>query len=422
MTTETDVAVVGAGVAGLACAASVRQAGRSCILLEASGRIGGRAWTTHPAALHGAAFDHGASWLHAAERNPLVPIAAAAQARLFDSGAAWSRHVMVDGAPASAAELAAYDRAEDRYDRLVREAAARPEDCSMAEAVAAMQDDPWLASIETFEATLVAAADARRLSVRDAAANALSGANLNVAGGLGAFIGRALAQPVSLDTPVRRIAWDDRGATLDTAEGRVRAGACVVTASTGVLREGGIVFIPALPDSHLAALEALPMGVLTKVALAAAGADRLGLPAQSSLHARVGRRHAPAMSFIAWPQGAAHLIGFVGGSAAATLAREGAAATEAFARNQLRAMLGTRADQAVGAAVIADWAADPWHRGAYAYALPSHADARTALAEPLAGGRLRLAGEAVATDGLAGTVGGAYASGRAAAMAILASL
>ncbi len=419
MTADADVAVVGAGVAGLACAAAVRQAGRTCLLLEASGRIGGRAWTTHPAALNGAAFDHGASWLHAAERNPLVPIARAAGLRLVDHGAAWTRRVMSGGIPASEAELAAYDRAESQYDRLIRQAAAGAEDCSMADAVTTMQDDPWLASIETFEATLVEAADARLLSVRDAVANALSGSNLNVAGGLGAFIAEALGQPTMLRNPVRGIAWNEDGVVLDTARGTLRAHACVVTVSTGVLRSGDIRFSPALPQGHRAALDGLPMGSLIKVALAATGDDRLGLPAQCSLQARVTRRHAPAMSFIAWPEGLPHLVGFVGGSAAEALARADGQAIEGFAREQLRAMLGSGADRAVGPAVIADWTPDPWHRGAYAYALPGHAGARAALAEPLAGGRLRVAGEAVATGGQAGTVGGAYASGHAAALAVL---
>ncbi len=423
MNTDADVAVVGAGVAGLACAAALREAGRTCILLEASSRIGGRAWTTHPAALHGAAFDHGASWLHAAERNPLAPIARAAGETLLDSDAAWSRRIIVDGRPATAAELAAYDRADERYEHLVRQAAAGATDCSMAEAVAAMQDNPWLASIETFEATLVAAADARALSVRDAVANSLSGSNLNVGGGLGAFVARRLAQPAWLDTPVRRIAWDGGGVTLETARGGVRARACVVTVAIGVLRaRDAIAFDPPLPDSHRAALEALPMGVLTKIALAAEAPDRLGLPAQCSLHARVAARHAPAMSFVAWPLGAAHLVGFVGGSAARALAAEGgSAAIEAFARQQLRAMLGGDAAARLGAAIVADWSADPWQRGAYAYAVPGHADARAALAAPLAGGALRFAGEAVAADGLAGTVGGAFVSGRQAARAILAT-
>ncbi len=64
------------------------------------------------------------------------------------------------------------------------------------------------------------------------------------------------------------------------------------------------------------------------------------------------------------------------------------------------------------------WDADPWIRGAYAYALPGHAGARAALAEPLLDGRLIFAGEAC-HDGLAGTVGGAWLSGESAASAIL---
>lgn len=419
MIADVDVAVVGAGVAGLACAAALRQAGRSCILLEASSRIGGRAWTTRPSVLNGAAFDHGASWLHAAERNPLVPIARSAGVPLIDFGGTWTRRVMTNGVAASEAELAAYDHAEDHYDRLIREAAAGPVDCSMADAVTAMREDPWLATIETFEATLVEAADARRLSVRDAVANALSGTNLNVAGGLGAFIEEALTQPASLETRVWRIAWDGEGAALDTRRGSVRARACVVTVSTGVLRAGDIAFSPALPQSYAAALDGLPMGALIKVALAATSDDRLGLPAHCSLQARVTRRHTPAMSFITWPEEPPYLVGFVGGSAAEALAHAGGQAIEGFAREQLRAMLGSDADRAIGAAVIADWTSDPWHRGAYAYALPGHAGARAALAEPLAGGRLRFAGEAVATGGLAGTVGGAYTSGHAAALAVL---
>ena len=44
-----DVVVIGAGLAGLGAAAALRDAGRSALVLEASDRIGGRAWTTYPA-------------------------------------------------------------------------------------------------------------------------------------------------------------------------------------------------------------------------------------------------------------------------------------------------------------------------------------------------------------------------------------
>jgi monoamine oxidase len=360
--------------------------------------------------------------LHAAERNPLVPIAEAHGDLLQNSDVAWSRRVMVDGRAASEVELAAYHAAARRYEALMGEAAAAPYDMNAAQAADPMAGDPWLATIETFEATLIAAADARDLSVRDATANALSGANLMVAGGLGAFVARRLAQDVSLDTPVRRILWEERGGgavLLETERGTLRAATCVVTVSTGVLRSGGIVFVPVLPDTHLAALDGLPMGTLTKVALMP-DSGRLDLPANGSLHARVRQRHAPSMFFAVRSREAPYLIGFVGGSAAAALARDGEAAIADFARTQLAALVGQQA--AAATVMVADWSSDPWHRGAYAYARPGHADARRKLGEALADGKLVFAGEAVATDGLAGTVGGAFASGRHAANAILAAL
>ena len=85
MDADIDVVVIGAGLAGLSAAAALRDAGRSCVILEASGRVGGRAWTTNPASLGGVWFDMGAVWFHDAEHNPLVPIAKAAGDRLLRS-------------------------------------------------------------------------------------------------------------------------------------------------------------------------------------------------------------------------------------------------------------------------------------------------------------------------------------------------
>ena len=82
---DVDVVVIGAGLAGLGAATALRDAGRSALVLEAADRIGGRAWTTHPAELGGVWFDMGAIWLHNAETNPLVPIAAAAGEKLLRS-------------------------------------------------------------------------------------------------------------------------------------------------------------------------------------------------------------------------------------------------------------------------------------------------------------------------------------------------
>lgn len=72
---DHDVAIIGAGVAGLAAASALRQRGRRAIVLEAGLRVGGRAHTVRPPWLGGAAVDLGASWFHVAASNPLARMA-----------------------------------------------------------------------------------------------------------------------------------------------------------------------------------------------------------------------------------------------------------------------------------------------------------------------------------------------------------
>ena len=180
-------------------------------VLEAAARIGGRAYTTRPAALDGAAFDHGASWLHAAERNPLVPLALAAGETLINSDAIRTHRTFVGNRLATAAELAAYDAADTRFHKEMsaRARAALP-DVSLLEAAAPLLDDPWTATVLTWESAVIAAAEAVDLSLHDWHANLLHGTNLALAGGIGDFVQRVLgpaAGPVRLETPVRRIRW-----------------------------------------------------------------------------------------------------------------------------------------------------------------------------------------------------------------------
>lgn len=412
---DGGVAVVGAGVAGLSAARHLRRHGVPVVLLEASGRIGGRAYTSRPAVLGHAAFDHGASWLHAAQRNPLVAFAQPAVDTLADSDAARAERLFVAGRLADAGEQVAYDAAWDRLDEVVAPAlAADQRDRSLAEAMAPMRDDSWAATVAGWEGAIIAAADADALSLRDWHRNRLDGPNLTVRGGLGAFVARRLAAEVELDTPVTVIAWDGAaGVRVETARGTIRAAACIVTVSTGVLASGAIRFSPALPAAVQAAIAGLPMGLLSKVTLPASGQDRLGLPADTGLVRQMGEGHAN-MAFIAWPEGAGHMIGFIGGRAAWALAGDPAAA-EACARAELRAMLGSTAARLADGAVVTGWATDPFALGAYAYAPPGQAGMRGVLETAFPAERMLFAGEACRTDGLAGTVGGAFASGRDAA-------
>ena len=410
--------MVGAGVAGLSAAAALRRRGVAVTLIEASSRVGGRAYTTVPSLLE-AAFDHGAAWLHAAERNPLAALARRAGERTVETALERVERTWIGGRFATAVELEAYSATEAAWARCAERALAGP-DVSLAEAAAPLNAMPWLASVLNWEAPTIAAADAASLSLRDWHTNLLQGANLEVCGGLGAFVARCLlpqAAPVRLSCPATAIRWDDGGVAVQTPAGMLRADACIVTVSTGVLAAGVVAFAPALPASVQEAIWGLPMGVLNKVALRAAGTDRLGLPPSCGLDQFVPAVDAPAMTTVAWPHGQDHVICYHGGSHSAELDRAGNA--EAFAREQLRAMFGTRADVAFRpGAVVTRWASDPWCRGAYAYARPGHAEARRVLAAPIAEGRLVFAGEATRTDGLAGTVGGAFLAGEEAARAV----
>ena len=130
---DFDVVVIGAGLAGLGAARALRDAGRRCVVLEAAQRIGGRAWTDYPAALGSVWFDMGAVWLHAAERNPLVPIARDAGEELLRADELRREKTFVGTREATAEEYAdfagAWPRFEAAADRILR----AHDDAAMAE-------------------------------------------------------------------------------------------------------------------------------------------------------------------------------------------------------------------------------------------------------------------------------------------------
>src|SRR3954463_11757016 len=70
---SVDVAVIGAGAAGLGAANALKNSGLSVIVLEARDRVGGRANTIMAGA--DVTFDLGCGWLHSANQNSFVKIA-----------------------------------------------------------------------------------------------------------------------------------------------------------------------------------------------------------------------------------------------------------------------------------------------------------------------------------------------------------
>src|SRR3954454_13734453 len=70
---EVDVAIIGAGAAGLGAARTLENSGLSIIVLEARDRLGGRAHTVQAAP--DITFDLGCGWLHSADKNAFVGVA-----------------------------------------------------------------------------------------------------------------------------------------------------------------------------------------------------------------------------------------------------------------------------------------------------------------------------------------------------------
>ncbi len=207
--TDTHVVIIGAGLAGLGAAAACRDAGRPAVVLEASDRVGGRAWTDHPAALGGVWFDMGAVWFHDAENNPMVPIARAAGDMLLRSDEIRKERTFIGDRLATDAELNAYADAWPQYESAADSMIAAKGDVPLAEVTRLLSDDPWAATIEAWEGPVICAVDAEQFSALDWRRNALGGSNLVPDGGIGAFVQRRLTSglDIRLNTPVTRVRW-----------------------------------------------------------------------------------------------------------------------------------------------------------------------------------------------------------------------
>ena len=414
-----DVAIIGAGAAGIAAARVLLARGFSVQMLEAGPRPGGRAFTE--SASLGAAFDHGASWLHDAEANPLTPLAEQLGFTFHRQPSRTKEGLMLGGRRASAAERADYLHAIQAAEAAFGAATGGADrDCA-----GLLPPGPWRATVAHWLGNIINGAPLHEISVQDYVAIDLHGENWQLAEGLGALVVR-LAQglPLRLNTPASRVDWSGALPEVTTPAGTLRARAVLVTVSTAVLAAGGLRFSPALPVAVQQAIQGLPLGLLSKVALRLAPGALAGLPAFSRFERPAADGTDAPMTFLLRPFGHDHLVGFIGGARAWALAREGPAASEAFCRAELACHLGAAevARAVLPGGTATAWAQNPCFLGAYSHAVPGAAGARGVLREAaLAGGRLRFAGEACHPSHAA-TLGGAWASGVAAAESLALTL
>src|SRR6476646_5973099 len=127
---DTEVAIIGAGAAGIAAARKVAAAGRRFALIEASDHVGGRCVTD--TRTFGVPFDRGAHWLHAPDINPLMRLTVRRGLEVYPAPA--SQKVRIGRRYAREGELEDFLALQVRANRGIADAA-RKGDTSCAQAL-----------------------------------------------------------------------------------------------------------------------------------------------------------------------------------------------------------------------------------------------------------------------------------------------
>jgi len=404
---DVDIAIVGAGAAGIAAARRIAGTRAGVALIEASGRIGGRCLTD--TAIFGVPYDAGAHWIRLPDLNPVTPLATKSGFDIYPAPP--GLRVRVGRRYARASEMEDYLTAIVRASRAIAEAGRGKLDVSAAQAVPKDLAD-WQRTVEFVLGPFGCAKDLADVSAADFAHAAERDTDTFCRQGLGALIARlGEGLPVQLSNPASRIEWGGRsGVDIDTARGRLSARAVIVTVSTGVLMSDRLKFVPDLPRRQRDAIDKLRLGSYDHIALELPG-NPLALQNDEMVFEKSDSSRTAAI--LANLSGTTLCTVDVAGKFGRELAASGDKAMIAFALDWLAGLYGGDVRKAVKRSHATQWNNDPWTLGAFSAASPGGQWARTALAEPLRD-RIFFAGEAT-HETLWGTVGGAWSSGERAA-------
>ncbi len=224
-----NVAIVGAGMAGLTAAHALSEADRNVAVFEARDRIGGRVWTDHRL---GIPLDLGASWIHGIKGNPLV----------------------------SLADQVGQDLIPTRDDYIIRGNDGRR--------IRERDAPDWLDNVVNIQHD--AGADLDQLNALSyLLLNDYSGVDVKFRDGYSdIFIALEGDYQVALNTQVTAVRRNEDAVALEFTENTSQSfDAVLVTVPLGVLKRGSITFSPPLPAKKQRAINRLGMGTLDKLYL-----------------------------------------------------------------------------------------------------------------------------------------------------------
>jgi monoamine oxidase len=403
-----DVVIIGGGAAGIGAARRLARTDLSTLILEASPRLGGRAWTHEIAGLH---LDLGCGWFHSAERNAWVTLAEAAGFPVDRSKAQWGVQYRDLGFPQEAQAVA--HQAFGAWLQVL-EQSPPASDCAADALFVAGEWANYIRAIGGF----ISGASLERISIADYLAydEASSENNWRTPAGLGALVASSFPPQVALRlaTPVESVSLDATGVKLATRAGVIHARAVILTVSTAVLAGHGLK-LPGQLEPWREAASRLPLGRNEKLFLEISGAAPFAPESQLLGNPRDERTG----SYYIRPLGSPVIECFFGAQGARLVDEGGAPAAFDFALEQLSALFGSNIRTLLRPLAASSWTRMNYIGGAYSCALPGHAAARKTLALPF-DNRVFFAGEATCPGDFS-TVHGAYDSGVRAANEVIAS-
>lgn len=432
-----EVAVIGAGVAGLAAARALCRQGLRVAVFEARDRIGGRILTHHDERLP-LPVELGAELIHGE---------APETTRVLTEAGLLACDIAGDHRRAQGGKIRPESDYWRKIDRVLQRIDSDGPDESFSAFLARRPGGRSFARDRTAAREFVQgfhAADPDQIGVLSIApeegeAPSDSAARIGrVVQGydqIPRWLARDLGDALHLRTQVTEIAWEPGRAqlVLQSESGgisRVEARAVIVTVPIGVLQAppdepGGLRLSPQ-PLRIREALNQLAMGSVIRLPvwfrdfpwkdLKGTGVDRL-----SFLHTPGGPFNVWWAAYpLRWPLA----VAWSGGPPAAELCRKTTEEIESVAFSGLAKQLGIsrrRVESRVLATWRHDWNGDPFARGAYSHARVGGSTAARILARPIEG-TIFFAGEATDTEGRTGTVEGALATGLRAARQVTVAL
>ncbi len=312
MTSEFDVVVVGGGAAGIGAARKLVAQGASCLLLEASPRLGGRAYTQD---LGGHPLDLGCEWLHSGDRNAWVGIAEASGFPVDRGDPPWAKAhpSLSEEKDDQEAAWRAYGGWEERL-RAVASGSDRASD-------ALEPEGEWNGYVRAIAGFMSGVAP-EGISATDYLTydDASTGKNWHLPLGYGTLVAASLPSSASvrLATPVQRIDLTVDGVAVTTRVGTVRAGAAILTVSTAVLA-GDAIRLPNGLDPWREAAAALPLGRNEKIFLEIERDSAFG----PDTHAYGNLRDPRSAAYSIRPNGWPVIEAFLGGEGARILRSSG---------------------------------------------------------------------------------------------------